>query len=81
MEKRFLKDLEERMQSWDLHQRIGDLVQEYGHFLLMYTVYIKGYDNAIQVFLESQQTNMKFQQLVADFEVKSCLYMNEIFSG
>lgn len=68
LDKKFLQELEERMQNWDLHKRIGDLIREYGHFLKMYTTYIKGYDNAMSTFLESCSTNMKFMQLVSDFE-------------
>lgn len=68
LDKKFLHDLEERMENWELHKRIGDLVREYGHFLKMYTTYIKGYDNAMAVYHDCINTNLKFSQLVKDFE-------------
>jgi len=35
----------------------------------MYTTYIKGYDNAMAMYHDCINNNMKFSQLVKDFEV------------
>lgn len=38
LDSRFLQELEERMITWDEHERIGDIVKKYSHFLKMYTL-------------------------------------------
>ena len=35
----------------------------------MYTTYIKGYDNAMALYHDQINNNMKFSQLVKEFEV------------
>ena len=35
----------------------------------MYTTYIKGYDNAVALYHDQINNNMKFSQLVKEFEV------------
>ncbi|XP_066922382.1 FYVE, RhoGEF and PH domain-containing protein 6-like [Clytia hemisphaerica] len=68
LDKKFLHDLEERMENWEMFKKIGDLVRGYCHFLKMYTTYIKGYDNAMAMYHDQINNNMKFSQLVKEFE-------------
>nr|XP_047122541.1 uncharacterized protein LOC101234523 isoform X2 [Hydra vulgaris] len=71
LDKKFLKELEERMEKWEHHKRIGDIIRSYSYFLKMYVTYIKGYDNAMLVFHDCLSTNLKFAHLVAEFEEKN----------
>ena len=41
----------------------------------MYTTYIKGYDNAMALYHDQINNNMKFSQLVKEFEVHIFLYI------
>ncbi|XP_065673737.1 FYVE, RhoGEF and PH domain-containing protein 6 isoform X2 [Hydra vulgaris] len=71
LDKKFLKELEERMEKWEHHKRIGDIIRSYSYFLKMYVTYIKGYDNAMLVLHDCLSTNLKFAHFVAEFEEKN----------
>eukprot|EP00794_Sanderia_malayensis_P006120 gene6120-6824_t len=70
LDKKFLQDLGDRMKEWDKHQRIGDVIREYSHFLKMYTNYIRSYDKTMAVFQEMCQKMPKFAALVKEYERK-----------
>ncbi|XP_048588201.1 titin isoform X2 [Nematostella vectensis] len=70
---KFLQELEERMKTWEDHERIGDIVKKYGHFLKMYTTYINNYDKAANVLQETMKENPQFAELVLEFQAsKKC---------
>ncbi|XP_073229814.1 uncharacterized protein [Porites lutea] len=68
LDSRFLQELEERMATWEEHERIGDIIKKYGHFLKMYTQYVNGYDKAMSVFQETMKENPEFAKLVTQFQ-------------
>lgn len=68
LDSRFLQELEERMVTWEEHERIGDIIKKYGHFLKMYTQYVNGYDKAMSVFQDTMKENPEFANLVSQFQ-------------
>lgn len=73
LDSRFLQELEERMVTWEEHERIGDIIKKYGHFLKMYTQYVNGYDKAMDVFQVTVKENAEFANLVTQFQAsKRC---------
>lgn len=73
LDSRFLQELEERMATWEEHERIGDIIKKYGHFLKMYTQYVNGYDKAMGVFQDTMKENSEFANLVTQFQTsKKC---------
>ncbi|KAL9960559.1 hypothetical protein ACROYT_G034034 [Oculina patagonica] len=68
LDSKFLQELEERMETWEEHERIGDIIKKYGHFLKMYTQYVNGYDKAMSVFQDTMKENSEFATLVSQFQ-------------
>ncbi|CAH3136738.1 unnamed protein product [Pocillopora meandrina] len=68
LDSRFLQELEERMKTWEEHERIGDIIKKYSHFLKMYTQFVNGYDKAIGVFQDTMKENSEFADMVAKFQ-------------
>ncbi|KAJ7351870.1 FYVE, RhoGEF and PH domain-containing protein 5 [Desmophyllum pertusum] len=68
LDSKFLQELEERMETWEEHERIGDIIKKYGHFLKMYTQFVNGYDKAMSVFQDTMKENPDFANLVSQFQ-------------
>ncbi|CAB3996542.1 Fgd6 [Paramuricea clavata] len=72
----FLKALEDRMETWEKEQRIGDIIKTFSPFLKMYKTYIQGYDNAMAVLTEALKKYPQFAEVVREFESSErCHYL------
>uniref|UniRef100_A0A8C2MUP5 FYVE, RhoGEF and PH domain-containing protein 6 n=1 Tax=Cricetulus griseus TaxID=10029 RepID=A0A8C2MUP5_CRIGR len=64
-----LKELEERMLSWNEQQRIADIFVKKGPYLKMYSTYIKEFDKNIALLDEQCKKNPGFAAVVREFEM------------
>ncbi|XP_034240310.1 FYVE, RhoGEF and PH domain-containing protein 4-like isoform X2 [Thrips palmi] len=59
-----LPQLEERMKSWDLDPRIGDIMKIFAPFLKLYTEYVKNFDSAMSLINMMQMKNSRFAAIM-----------------
>ncbi|CAO2581462.1 FYVE, RhoGEF and PH domain-containing protein 6 [Lemmus lemmus] len=64
-----LKELEERMLSWNEQQRIADIFVKKGPYLKMYSTYIKEFDKNVALLDEQCKKNPGFAAVVREFEM------------
>ncbi|XP_075810312.1 FYVE, RhoGEF and PH domain-containing protein 6 isoform X2 [Microtus pennsylvanicus] len=64
-----LKELEERMLSWNEQPRIADIFVKKGPYLKMYSTYIKEFDKNIALLDEQCKKNPGFAAVVREFEM------------
>ncbi|KAK7824913.1 hypothetical protein U0070_014119 [Myodes glareolus] len=64
-----LKELEERMLSWNEQPRIADIFVKKGPYLKMYSTYIKEFDKNIALLDEQCKRNPGFAAVVREFEM------------
>merc|ERR1719410_3210274 len=63
-----LRDFEERINNWDSHKKIADVIIKKGPYLKLYTVYIRDFSAMNFHFDEVCQRYPKFSKLVKEFE-------------
>ncbi|KAJ7329920.1 hypothetical protein JRQ81_016094 [Phrynocephalus forsythii] len=64
-----LRELEERLSHWMDNQRIADIFVKKGHYLKMYSTYIKEFDRNVALLDEHCKKNPGFATVVRDFEM------------
>ena len=63
-----LRDFQERINNWDSHKKIADVIIKKGPYLKLYTVYIRDFSAMNFHFDEVCQRYPKFGKLVKEFE-------------
>merc|ERR1719410_1131962 len=63
-----LRDFQERINNWDNHKKIADVIIKKGPYLKLYTVYIRDFSAMNFHFDEVCQRYPKFGKLVKEFE-------------
>uniref|UniRef100_F7CGE4 FYVE, RhoGEF and PH domain containing 1 n=1 Tax=Ornithorhynchus anatinus TaxID=9258 RepID=F7CGE4_ORNAN len=63
-----LPELEKRMQEWDQHPRIGDILQKLAPFLKMYGEYVKNFDRAMELVNTWMERSAQFKVIVHDVQ-------------
>ncbi len=63
-----LQDFEDRIENWDTHKKIADVIVRKGPFLKLYTTYIREFSSVNQHFDDCCQRYPKFGKLVREFE-------------
>lgn len=66
--KELLKELKQRIENWDKDPRIADVFIKTGHFLKLYTNYIKSFSRVVQEFDNVRRRNPDFDRSVLEFE-------------
>nr|XP_020671363.1 FYVE, RhoGEF and PH domain-containing protein 6 [Pogona vitticeps] len=64
-----LRELEERLSHWIDNERIADIFLKKGHYLKMYSTYIKEFDRNVTLLDEQCRKNPGFAAVVRDFEM------------
>eukprot|EP01111_Echinosteliopsis_oligospora_P009558 TRINITY_DN2823_c0_g1_i1.p1 TRINITY_DN2823_c0_g1~~TRINITY_DN2823_c0_g1_i1.p1 ORF type:complete len:446 (+),score=91.59 TRINITY_DN2823_c0_g1_i1:687-2024(+) len=65
-----LQDLESRVASWNVHQRLGDIFITIANFLKIYTQYCANYNEAMRVLLECKK-QPKFSKFIDELKKKN----------
>lgn len=63
-----LQDMEKRMENWDEHPKIADVIVKKGPFLKLYSTYIQNFEGQCNLLDECCQKYPRFQKCVKDFE-------------
>ncbi|ESO90485.1 hypothetical protein LOTGIDRAFT_123253, partial [Lottia gigantea] len=63
-----LRDLNERIQKWEEHQKVADIFVKKGPFLKMYSSYIKNFKNSTSILDDNMKKNPVFAAAVRQFE-------------
>ncbi|XP_034933980.1 FYVE, RhoGEF and PH domain-containing protein 1-like [Chelonus insularis] len=63
-----LPQLEERMKTWDVNPKIGDIMKNFAPFLKMYTEYVKNFDYAMNLLSTLQQKVPRFAAIVNEIQ-------------
>ncbi|XP_040392165.1 FYVE, RhoGEF and PH domain-containing protein 2 isoform X3 [Cygnus olor] len=64
----FLPELQKRMEDWNSHPRIGDVIQKLAPFLKMYSEYVKNFNKAMELITIWTEKSLPFQELIADIQ-------------
>ncbi|XP_053870811.1 FYVE, RhoGEF and PH domain-containing protein 1 [Malaclemys terrapin pileata] len=65
-----LPELEKRMQEWDRHPRIGDILQKLAPFLKMYGEYVKNFDRAMELVNTWMERSAHFKLIVHQIQME-----------
>ena len=65
-----LFDFEMRIQNWESHKKIADVIVRKGAYLKLYTTYVKDFMEVQQHFDDCIERYPKFAKLVREFEAK-----------
>ncbi|XP_025425999.1 FYVE, RhoGEF and PH domain-containing protein 6-like isoform X3 [Sipha flava] len=63
-----LQDMEKRMENWNEHPKIADVIVKKGPFLKLYSTYIQNFEGQCNLLDECCQKYPRFQKCVKDFE-------------
>lgn len=63
-----LQDMEKRMEHWNEHPKIADVIVKKGPFLKLYSTYIQNFEHQCNLLDEYCQKYPRFQKCVKDFE-------------
>ena len=63
-----LNDFEERVNNWESHKKIADVIMKKGPFLRLFTIYIRDFSTMTSHFDECLTKYPSFKQIVEDFE-------------
>ncbi|XP_044856306.1 FYVE, RhoGEF and PH domain-containing protein 1 isoform X1 [Mauremys mutica] len=65
-----LPELEKRMQEWDRHPCIGDILQKLAPFLKMYGEYVKNFDRAMELVNTWMERSAHFKLIVHQIQME-----------
>uniref|UniRef100_A0A670YJ73 FYVE, RhoGEF and PH domain containing 1 n=1 Tax=Pseudonaja textilis TaxID=8673 RepID=A0A670YJ73_PSETE len=63
-----LPELEKRMEEWDQHPRIGDILQKLAPFLKMYGEYVKNFDRAMELVNTWMERSTQFKGIIHEIQ-------------
>uniref|UniRef100_A0A8D2KU57 FYVE, RhoGEF and PH domain containing 1 n=1 Tax=Varanus komodoensis TaxID=61221 RepID=A0A8D2KU57_VARKO len=63
-----LPELEKRMEEWDQHPRIGDILQKLAPFLKMYGEYVKNFDRAMELVNTWMERSAQFKGIIHEVQ-------------
>ncbi|XP_033028938.1 FYVE, RhoGEF and PH domain-containing protein 1 [Lacerta agilis] len=63
-----LPELEKRMEEWDQHPRIGDILQKLAPFLKMYGEYVKNFDRAMELVSTWMERSAQFKSIIHEVQ-------------
>ncbi|VVC25833.1 Hypothetical protein CINCED_3A017350 [Cinara cedri] len=63
-----LQDMEKRLEHWNEHPKIADVIVKKGPFLKLYSTYIQNFEHQCNLLDEYCQKYPRFQKCVKDFE-------------
>ncbi|XP_052213591.1 FYVE, RhoGEF and PH domain-containing protein 4-like isoform X3 [Dreissena polymorpha] len=63
-----LPDLEDRMKNWSTQQKISDIMAKLAPFLLLYTEYVKNYDNTMLLINKWTSQSLKFAGILHEIQ-------------
>lgn len=63
-----LQDMEKRMENWNEHPKIADVIVKKGPFLKLYSTYIQNFEGQCNLLDECCQKYPRFQKCLKDFE-------------
>lgn len=63
-----LRDFEDRVQNWNKHKKVSDIIVKKGPYLKLYTTYVKNYSSMTSHFESCCDKFPKFRKLVKEFE-------------
>ncbi|XP_056665045.1 FYVE, RhoGEF and PH domain-containing protein 1 isoform X1 [Monodelphis domestica] len=63
-----LPELEKRMEEWDQHPRIGDILQKLAPFLKMYGEYVKNFDRAVELVNTWTERSAPFKVIIHEVQ-------------
>ncbi|XP_053151637.1 FYVE, RhoGEF and PH domain-containing protein 1 [Hemicordylus capensis] len=63
-----LPELEKRMEEWDQHPRIGDILQKLAPFLKMYGEYVKNFDRAMELVNIWMERSAQFKGIIHEVQ-------------
>ncbi|XP_060619268.2 FYVE, RhoGEF and PH domain-containing protein 1 [Anolis sagrei] len=63
-----LPELEKRMEEWDQHPRIGDILQKLAPFLKMYGEYVKNFDRAMELVNTWMERSTQFKSIIHEVQ-------------
>ncbi|XP_072847489.1 FYVE, RhoGEF and PH domain-containing protein 1 isoform X1 [Pogona vitticeps] len=63
-----LPELEKRMEEWDQHPRIGDILQKLAPFLKMYGEYVKNFDRAMELVNTWMERSAQFKGIIHEIQ-------------
>lgn len=63
-----LQDMEKRMENWNEHPKIADVIVKKGPFLKLYSTYIQNFEHQCNLLDEYCQKYPRFHKCVKDFE-------------
>ncbi|XP_050529267.1 FYVE, RhoGEF and PH domain-containing protein 6-like isoform X2 [Daktulosphaira vitifoliae] len=64
-----LQDMEKRLENWDKHPKIADVIVKKGPFLKLYSTYIQNFESQCNFLDECCHKYPKFHKCIREFEV------------
>lgn len=66
-----LMELKDRIENWDKHEKIADIIVKMGPFLKLYSWYIHDFESNVSLLEECKRKYPAFSQTVKEFEMSS----------